>query len=149
MRPVHATRMTSWAAIVAVLVLVFAVAGCGDDDGFSNAPRPPLELTLSTTVAPTGITVSPARVGAGPVELLISNQTRTSQRLTLRSLTLENGGRELKQRTGPINPGDTASLKADVDPGTFTVSVEDDGIDPGRIEVGPKRASAKDRLLQP
>lgn len=149
MRPLHATRMTSWAAILAVLVLVFAAAGCGDDEGFGNAPRPPLELTLSTAVAPTGITVSPTRVGAGPVELLISNQTRTSQRLTLQSLTLESGGRELKQRSGPINPGDTASLKADVDPGTFTVSVEDDGIDPARIEVGPKRESAKDRLLQP
>lgn len=149
MRPVNATRMTSWAAIMAVLVLVSGIAGCGDDDGFVNAPRPPLEITLSTAIAPTGVTVSPARVGAGPLELLVSNQTRTSQRLTLQSVTLETGGRELKQRTGPINPGDTASLKANVDPGTYTVSVDDDGIDPARIEVGPARESATDRLLQP
>jgi hypothetical protein len=148
-RPVHATRTTTWAAIAAVVVLAFGAVGCGDDDDFANAPRPPLEITVGATIAPKRVSVSPARIGAGPIELLVSNQTTTSQRLTLQSETLTSGGRELKQSTGPINPGDTASLKANLDPGTYTVSVEDDGIAPARIDVGPRRPSGQDRLLQP
>jgi len=148
-RPVHGTRTTAWAACLAAFVLAFGVAGCGGDDDFVNAPRPPVEITLSAAIAPTGVTVSPARVGAGPIELLVSNQTRTSQRLTLQTETLTDGGRELKQSTGPINPGDTASLKATLHPGTYSVLVDDDAIDPARIDVGPPRASAQDRLLQP
>ncbi|MGH2919583.1 MAG: hypothetical protein ACRDLS_13450 [Solirubrobacteraceae bacterium] len=134
---------------MAALVLAITAAGCGGNDGFGNEPRPPQEITVSATIAPTRISVSPSRFGAGPIELLVSNQTRTSQRLTLRSETLADGGRELKQSTGPINPGDTASLKADLDPGTYTVSVQDEAIDPARIVVGPPRPSAQDRLLQP
>ncbi len=149
MRPVHAPRMTPWAAIVAVVVLAFGAAGCGDDDGFGNEPRPPAEITVSATIAPKLVSVSPSRVGGGPIELLVSNQTRTSQRLTLHGHALTDGGRELKQSTGPINPGDTASLKADLDPGAYTVSVGDDAIDPAPIRVGPPRDGAKDRLLQP
>lgn len=149
MRPVHAPRTTSWAVIVAALVLAIAASGCGDDDGFGNEPRPPQEITVSATIAPERISVSPSRFGAGPIELLVSNQTRTSRRLTLLSETLTDGGRALKQSTGPINPGDTASLKADLDPGTYAVSVQDDTIDPARIVVGPARRSAQDRLLQP
>ncbi len=149
MRPVHATRTTAWAACLGALALAFGAAGCGGDDDFVNAPRPPAEITLSATIAPTGITVSPARVGAGPIELLVSNQTRTSQRLTLQTETLADGGRELRQSTGPINPGDTASLKATLHSGTYSVLVDGDAIDPARIDVGAARASAQDRLLQP
>jgi hypothetical protein len=148
-RPVHATRTTSWAAIVAALALALGAVGCGDDDGFGNTPRQPEEITISATIAPKRASVSPGRLGAGPIELLVSNQTKTSQQLTLASETLDPGGRELKQSTGPINPGDTASLKANLDPGTYTVSVEDDGVAPARIVVGPKRPTGQDRLLQP
>jgi hypothetical protein len=148
-RPVHAPRMTSWASIVVVLVLAFGAAGCGDDGDFANEARPPEELTVSTVITPKRVTVSPSRLGAGPVELLVSNQTTTSRRLTLQSETLGAGGRELKQSTGPINPGDTSSLKADLDPGTYTVTAGDDAIGLARIEVGAPRPSGQDRLLQP
>jgi hypothetical protein len=152
MRPVHATRTTSWAALVAVLVLPFGAGGCGDDNGFGNEPRPPEEITVSATIAPQRVSTSPSRFGGGPIELLVSNQTRTSQRVTLQSLGEATGGgkgRALKQSTGPINPGDTASLKANLAPGSYSVSVGDDEIEAARFEVGPPRASAKDRLLQP
>jgi hypothetical protein len=148
-RAVHATRMTSRAAMMAIFASLLAFSGCGDDDGFGNKPPPPAEITVSVTIAPRGVTASPSRVGAGPIELLVSNQTGTSQRLTLQSETSDNGGRKLRQSTGPINPGDTASLKAHVDRGTYTVSAGDGAIGPGRIHVGPARRHATDRLLQP
>jgi hypothetical protein len=131
------------------VALALGAGGCGDDGDFGNVPRPPTEITVGATIAPKRVSVSPARLGGGPIELLVSNQTRTSQRLTLASETLATGGHTLKQGTGPINPGDTASLKATLDPGTYTVSVEDDGIAPARIVVGPRRPSGQDQLLQP
>jgi len=134
---------------VAVLVLALGIAGCGDDDRLDEAPRPPTEVTVSVAIAPKRVGVSPSRLGAGPVELLVSNQTTRSQRLTLQSDALADGGRELKQSTGPINPGDTASLKAELDPGTYIVVTGDDAIDPAQVEVGPLRKSGQDRLLQP
>lgn len=141
--------MTSWGVLVATVVLAVALAGCGGDDGFGNEPRPAAEVTVGAAIAPKRVSVSPSRFGAGPIELIVSNQTRTSQRLTLESQLLADGGRELRQSTGPINPGDTASLKADLDPGTYTVFTADEDIGQARIEVGPRRESAQDRLLQP
>ena len=96
------------------------------------------------------MTVSPARFGAGSIELIASNQTATSQRLTLRSSSSSSrGGDRLDQSTGPINPGDTASLKADLTTGSYLVTARSRGIDPARIVVGPPRSSATDGLLQP
>jgi len=46
-------------------------------------------------------------------------------------------------------PGDTASLKADLAEGIYSVSAASGTIDPARIRVGPRRESGKDRLLQP
>ena len=150
MRPVDAKRRTPWAAVGVAVALAFAATGCGgEDDEFANSPRPPQTIEISAVVAPTAVTVAPSRFGAGPVELIASNQTATSQRLTLRSERLENGADELEQRTAPINPGDTASLKADLAEGTYSVSARSGTIAAARIRVGPPRPSGKDRLLQP
>jgi hypothetical protein len=148
-RPVDATRSTPWLAVGAAVALALAALGCGGDEDFANEPRPPQTLEISAVVAPTQVTVSPSRFGAGPVELIASNQTPISQRLTLRSERLMGGARQLQQRTAPINPGDTASLKADLAAGIYSVTAPSRLIRPARIRVGPRRESAKDRLLQP
>jgi hypothetical protein len=133
---------------VVALALVPAMGGCGGED-FANDARPATTLTVAAVVAAKRVTVSPARFGAGTVELLASNQTARSQRAQLRSVRLAGGGERLAQSTGPINPGGTASLKADLGEGTYVVSASSSAIEPATIVVGPRRAGGSDRLLQP
>ena len=146
--PPDVTRRTRWPAAVAAVALAVALAGCGGDE-FENRPRPPELVTLSAAITPRDITVSPSRIGAGPVELIASNQTAISERVTLRSATLSGGTSPLEQRTGPINPGDTASLTADLVQGTYRVTARSKALAPATIRVGPPRPSARDELLQP
>ena len=133
----------------AAVALVLAVAGCGGDDEFDNEPRAPAPVTLSASITPSNVTVSPSRLGAGTVELRASNLTSTSQQLTLSSQSLAAGAQPLEQRTGPINPGDTASLTADLAEGTYRVTARSSAITPATIRVGPPRRSSGDQLLQP
>jgi len=138
-------RTTAGVAVAVAL----ALGGCGADDEFANDEREPAPITLSAAITRSNVTVSPSRVGAGSIELVASNLTSMSQRLTLSSRTLSDGGEPLKQRTGPINPGDTASLTADLAEGTYRVTTRSTAIAPATVRVGPERPSAKDELLQP
>jgi hypothetical protein len=135
-------------AAVATLSAAFAVA-CGDEDDYENQPRPPSPIVVSAAVTDSAVSVSPKEFGAGPVNLIATNQTERAQEITLE--TDEIGGSEpgIQQRTGPINPGDTASLKADLKPGTYRLAVEGDKIRAAAIEVGDERPSAQNELLQP
>jgi hypothetical protein len=148
-RQVDAQRRMPRAAIAVAVALGLGIAGCGGGDDFANSPRPPAPITLSAAISPARVTVSPSRFGAGSIELIASNQTPTSQRITLRSSPIGRPGQQLEQSTGPINPGDTASLKADLSPGSYLVTARSAAIDPARIVVGPRRSSATDGLLQP
>jgi hypothetical protein len=138
-------RTTAGVAVAVAL----ALGGCGAGDEFANDERVPAPITLSAAITRSNVTVSPSRVGAGSIELIASNLTATSQRLTLRSRTLSDASDPLKQRTGPINPGDTASLTAHLAEGTYRVTTGAAAIAPATIRVGPARPSAKDELLQP
>lgn len=137
-----------WASLVVAIVLALGAGGCGDD-GFANGERAPKPITLGVSVTPSKVTVSPSSIGAGPVELIVSNLTPTSQQVTLRSESLAGGGALLEQRTGPINPRDTASLTADLVPGNYRLTVRPGTIAPARIRVGRSRPSAQDDVLQP
>lgn len=148
-RPVDAKRMMPKAAIAAVALLAAGVAGCGGEDDFANEPRPPAPIVVSASISDAAVAISPARFGAGTVSLIITNQTEASQRVTLRSQELAAGGRKVDQSTGPINPGDTASLKADLDEGVYMLSAGGGSIEPVTVEVGAERESAQNRLLQP
>ncbi len=145
---VRSSRAAPWCAAATALTLALTALGCGDDD-FANEPRPVVPLTVSVAITPQGVTASPARFGAGTIELLVSNQTATSRRLRLRSRRLARGGRELTQTTGPISPGATASLKADVDRGTYVVGVGRPSIPAATVIAGAQRDSSPDRSLQP
>jgi hypothetical protein len=141
-------RRTPLTAAGVAVALAFGVGGCGDDE-FANDARAPSPLILSASITPTDVTVSPARLGAGAIELIASNLTTRSQRLTLRSQSPTGGADPLQQRTGPINPGDTASLTADLAPGTYRVTTGSAAIAPATIRVGAARRSAQDQLVQP
>ena len=125
------------------------IGACGGDDEFANRERAPAPIILSASITPRDITVSPSRIGAGTVELIASNLTSTSQQITLRSEMLSAGTAPLQQRTGPINPGDTASLTADLVQGTYRLTTRAGREPSATLRVGPTRSGSSAGLLQP
>jgi hypothetical protein len=141
-------RRTAATTPLAVAVVV-AIAGCGTSSDYKNDPRPPSPIVLTASIDDQRVSVSPQRFGAGPISLIVTNQTNTAQSVTLESAEKAGNGPGLRQETAPISPRDTATLKADVKPGRYTVHVRGDGIIAARLKVGPERASAQNDLLQP
>lgn len=135
------------AQVVPVLAAAAAlVAGCGDGGDYKNEPRPPAPIVLTASISKDRVSVSPDAFGAGPVTLIVTNQTKASQQL---SLEIANGEAGFKGQTGPINPRDTAQLKADLKPGGYSVHVDGGSIRAAHLKVGKERASAQNDLLQP
>ncbi|HYF25688.1 MAG TPA: hypothetical protein VD931_08130 [Baekduia sp.] len=122
------------------------LAGCGDDDDFANEPRPPSPVVITAAISPERVSVSPDELGAGPITLVVTNQSDATQRLTLRG---SGGATNIEQQTGPINPSETASLQADLPQGDYEITATAGAIDPAALKVGPERKSAQDELLQP
>src|SRR5262245_54380932 len=94
--------------IAASLILGGILAGCGEED-FANKPRPPVTVELTGVIQNDKVTVSPAKLGAGPVLITISNQTGQAHTVTLE-------GERLRQRVGPVQPLDTATLQRTLEP---------------------------------
>jgi hypothetical protein len=136
------------AAMAAICVLGVAAAGCGSDDDYKNELRPPSPIIVTAAIARDHVTISPREFGAGPISLIVTNQTDDTQQVTLETSDT-GGGRGLTQQTGPINPSDTATLQADIPEGTYEVGVAAAGIRPAKLVVGEKRPSAQNDLLQP
>lgn len=143
--------------MVAVAALVVCggvvLAACGGED-FENEPRPPVPVQLTGVVTDARVTVSPARLGAGPIVLTISNQTKASHIVVLEGTgTLGTEARQVRERVGPVNPGDTATIQKTLLPGRYEVQASSNsrrtGIDPALLTIGPARPSGKDELLLP
>ncbi|MEJ7797455.1 MAG: hypothetical protein WKF42_03075 [Solirubrobacteraceae bacterium] len=146
-RAIGARRVAPLGAVLLALVPALMAAGCGESDERPDGSRQRTEITVSAMIGPLRVSVSPARFGAGAIELLASNQTSTSRRLELRSRRLAAGATMLAQSTGPIPPGGTASLKADVSEGSYVVSAPGSGIQPTTLAVGAARERRLDSLL--
>lgn len=132
------------AAVVGVMIVL---AGCGGGKDFANDPRPPVPLQLTGIITPKKVTISPNRIGAGPVVITVSNQTSQS-----RTLTLDGNG--IQERVGPINPLDTARLQKTLRRGRYTVSAGSEAatartIRPAKLIIGKERKSASDKVLLP
>lgn len=137
------TRST-WTSLAA-LVAVASIGGCGGDDDFANKPRPAVTLQLSGVITAQKMVVQPSKIEAGPVVLLISNQTDSSH-----SVTLEGEGVD-PEEVGPINPLDTATIQKDLPEGDYELSIvpNEDGIKPANLEVAGQRPSGSNTLLLP
>jgi hypothetical protein len=131
------------------LAMVVGLAGCGGSSSYKNEPRPPAPIILTASIDDQRVSVSPRSVGAGPISLIVINQTSTSQRVTVESANKAGTGPGIKQQTAPISPRDTATLKVQVTPGRYTVHVGPDSIAAAHLHVGRVRASAQNDLLQP
>src|SRR3954447_19348929 len=88
-------------------------AGCGSENDYANKPRPPSPITITAAISSKKVEVSPKRFGAGPITLVVTNQSGKSADLVLETDTSGTPSQAgIRQQTGPINPQGTASLKA-------------------------------------
>jgi hypothetical protein len=140
------SRGRIYGGIAAALV---TVAGCGGDEDYANEPRPPAPINVTAAITNSRISVSPERFGAGPIVLVISNQSSSAQEVTFETDELggEQPGRTFN--TTPINPRGTATLKVDVRQGDWKLRTEDGAIRAAAVSVGKARKSAQNDLLQP
>jgi len=143
------TRRIRAGAMLASSAACLALAACGEDD-FENEPRPPTPVQLSGVITEEKVTVSPDDVGAGPVVITLSNQTKDSHTVTLES----SGGGTIREQVGPINPLDTATIQRTLEPGQYKVSAGSEAavereIEPATLDIGPERESGSDDLLLP
>jgi hypothetical protein len=133
-------------ALAGIAISAALASGCGDDD-FANEPRPPVPIGLSGVIQTDKVTVSPSRVGAGPIVITVSNQTRRP-----RTITLE--GETLVAREGPIEPGDTATLQRTLAPGSYEVRAGSETavrreIEPALLDIGAERPASNNDLMLP
>jgi hypothetical protein len=133
-------------ACIALAIAAALFAGCGDDD-FKNEARAPVRLALTGVIKDDKVTVSPAKIGAGPVQITISNQTDSE-----RTITLE--GESITEQQGPVQPGDTATIQKTLQPGSYEVRAGSEKavrkeIQPAVLEIGKKRKNSNNELLLP
>jgi hypothetical protein len=152
------------AGVIGALVLV--LAGCGAET-HPNDPRPQVAIRVSVTITPKAVTVQPAAVGVGPaqtqqipqnqnhaqpsirgdrgpltVAIVTANQTRSDSRLEIR------GPRDAS--SGPIPAGSPGTLQTDLPSGTYVIAAANlPGARPGKLVVGPYRASSQNDVLLP
>ncbi len=126
------------AAVVAVAALV--VAGCGRDD-FENDPRPPVPAEVTAKIAEDGVAVSPREFGAGLVTLTVANLSTEPTVLVIRG--------PVDAESDEIPPSGTATIKVDMETGSYEASAGGLAALPARFTVGPERASGQNELLLP
>lgn len=138
------------------LLAALGLNACGSAGSpAASRPAPPSPIVVSSYVSATQIRVSPARFGAGPVLVTVTNQSRRAV-----SLRIVHAGRVLA-RTAPINPQGVTQLKVDLTPGSYALLAAAAGrrtdaqktlpsrISAARVHVGHARPSSGSSLLQP
>jgi hypothetical protein len=134
-------RACTGLAIAAVIV-----AGCGDED-FKNEARAPIREALTGVIQNDKVTVSPSKIGAGPVEITISNQTKADHTVTLE-------GESIVERQGPVAPGDTLTIQKTLTKGSYEVKAGSEKavpreIRPAVLRIGKERENSNNDLLLP
>jgi len=137
------TRIRACAGLAIAAVIA---AGCGEDD-FKNEARAPIREALTGVIQDDEVTVSPSKIGAGPVEITISNQTDAEH-----SITLE--GESIVERQGPVAPGDTTTIQKTLAPGSYEVKAGSEKavpreIRPAILKIGKERKNSNNELLLP
>jgi hypothetical protein len=141
-----------------LLVAACLIAGCGNSTKFANKPRPAIPVDLTVYINNSRVSLSPAKVGAGEVIFIVTNQADRAE-----SLTVHPSGDSSTQlaTTGPIQPQATAQVTVDLRrPGDYTIGTSPSGqtqaelatatkIQPAALHIGPARPSSSNTLLQP
>jgi hypothetical protein len=136
-------RMLSLGALSA---LALVAVGCGGGGSFANNPRPPVPVTVTAAIRADGVVISPSKLGAGPITLIATNETGSSQTLTVSQDAGSTS--DSSASTGPINPEGVGQVKVDLARGRYTVRPSG-AAKPAILSVGKSRPSAQNELLQP
>ena len=141
------------ALVLAASALV--LAACGSAGGTAaSAPRPPDPVNMTVYVNDSRVSVSPTRVGAGPITFIVTNQASRAE-----SLAISKGGSTLAS-TAPINPQGTTQVSVDFRPGEYTIKTgprgrndaqlsQQSSIRSATIHIGHERRSSNNDVLQP
>ena len=135
-----------------VTCCAFALAGaigfaaCGENEDHANRERPAATINMTAAIIDGRINVSPTSIGAGPIRLIVTNQTETAQAITFETAGNSPG---LTQKSAPINPSGTATLEVDAPEGDYTIATSTGDIRPATVKVGAPRPSAQNELLLP
>jgi hypothetical protein len=122
------------------------LAACGQEEDHVNRERPASTINVTAAIIDGRINVSPESFGAGPIRLIVTNQTDAAQ-----AVTFETGGDSpgITETSEPINPSGTATMEVEPREGDYAISADDGAIKPASVTVGAPRPSAQDQLLQP
>jgi hypothetical protein len=134
-------------SVGALSAAAIALAGCGGSGSYANDPRPPTPVTVTAAIRPEGVVISPARIGAGPIVLIATNETSRSQTITVSHNT--SGTSDSADSTGPINPQGVGQLKVDLVSGHYTIKPSQSSVRSAILAVGKPRPSGQNDLLQP
>lgn len=137
--------------MVGVLGAAALVAGCGSSGDYKNEPRPPAPENIAVSVTNARVSISPARIGAGPVVLVVSNISSGARDLTLSPPPGSSSACvSANASSGPINSQGTARLPLELIEGDCVVAVRgDQRTRPARLTVAGQRASAQSSLSLP
>lgn len=142
-------RMRMLGALSAAITAMLAT-GCGETTAYDNASRPPAPINVAVSLTNGRVELSPMRVGAGPIVLLVSNTGSKSRDVTLtRAPGASSSCVAADASSGPINPRGVARLPVELVEGDCLVGVRDGDLPPTRLRVGPERTSAQEDVLQP
>jgi hypothetical protein len=142
LRAVRSRPFLCWA-------LALAFTGCAADERErSERERPPSPIVVTAAVIDGRVHVSPRSFGAGPIRLIVTNQTGRAHAVTLETEDVREGP-GITRSTRPIEPRDTATLAVDVPRGAYLLHTASRKIAPARLSVGAKRPSAQSDLLLP
>lgn len=142
-----------------IIVTTLAIGGCGGGGHFANRPSPPSPINLTVYINDQRVSISPAAIGAGPVNFIVTNQASTAQSLAV--LPAGNAAGQALADTGPINPQATTQVTVNLaTPGQYTIGITPNasteaaaavptGVRPAVLTVGQPRPSASNQLLQP
>ena len=138
-----------------LVLSALVLAACGSAGGTSaSLPRPPDPVNMTVYVNDARVSVSPTKVGAGPITFIVTNQASHAESLAISK------GRSTLASTAPINPQGTTQVSVDFKPGEYTIATGTRGrheaqrsrqssIRPASIHIGHERASSDGSVLQP
>jgi hypothetical protein len=137
--------------LAAALALAVVLGGCGEEEtaDYTNKPRPPAPINVTAAIDNDRVRVSPTTFGSGPVVIIISNQSTAAQRVTFETDEVGGSSGGITRSTREIGSRSTGQIKVDPPEGSYKLSASTSGITAATIEVGERRESAQNELLQP